>query len=104
MIRHIVMWKLKEHAEGGTRAENILKAQALLESCRDCVPGIVEFEVGVAASGMESNFDIVLNSTFENKAALHAYQEHPTHVALKPAMGAMRLERSCVDFEIQGAR
>lgn len=103
MIRHIVMWKLKEHAEGATRAENLLKAKALLESVKDCVPGIVGFEVGVAAPGMESNFDLMLNSTFENEAAAHAYHVHPRHVAIKPFMGAVREERACVDFVIDNA-
>lgn len=101
MIRHIVMWKLKEHAEGASRAENILKVRALLESVKDCVPGIVHFEVGVSAPGLESNFDVVLNSTFDDEASLHAYQEHPTHVAIKPFMGAVREERACVDFTVQ---
>ena len=104
MIRHIVMWKLKENAEGGTRAENILKAKALLESVKDCVPGIVGFEVGVATPGLDSNFDVMLNSTFENEAAAHAYHVHPTHMAIKPFMSAVRQDRACVDFVIDDAR
>ena len=31
MIKHIVMWKLKEQAEGADRATNALKLKALLE-------------------------------------------------------------------------
>ena len=48
MIRHIVMWTLKDEAEGADRRTNMRKVRQLLESCRDCVPGILEFEVGLA--------------------------------------------------------
>lgn len=30
MLKHIVMWKLKDHAEGADKASNIAKAVALL--------------------------------------------------------------------------
>jgi hypothetical protein len=32
MLRHIVMWKLKEHAEGADRAVNARRLKELLES------------------------------------------------------------------------
>ena len=31
MIKHIVFWKLKDEAEGGTKAENIAKIKSMLE-------------------------------------------------------------------------
>ena len=99
MIKHIVMWKLKDHAEGADRAANAAKMKALLDSCRDIVPGIVEFEVALARPGLEATYDVVLYSVFADKAALDAYQEHPQHVALKPFIGAVRLERQCMDYE-----
>ena len=43
MIKHIVMWKLKEHAEGADKATNLAWAQALLLSCAPVVPGIRVF-------------------------------------------------------------
>ena len=99
MIKHIVMWKLKEHAEGADRAANAAKMKALLDACRDIVPGIVEFEVALARPGLEATYDVVLYSVFADKAALDAYQDHPKHVAVKPFIGAVRLERQCMDYE-----
>ena len=49
------MWKLKESAEGGTRAENIVKLKAKLETCRSIVSGQGHFEVGVAQPGFEGS-------------------------------------------------
>lgn len=98
MIRHIVMWKLKERAEGATRAENAVKLKERLEGCRDIVPGILHLEVGIAAPGLESTYDVVLVSDFADKAALDAYQVHPTHEALKQFVVAVRESRECVDY------
>jgi len=99
MIKHIVMWKLKEQAEGADRAANLVKARALLESCRAIVPGIEAFEVGTATPGLDATYDLVLYSAFTDLAALHAYQAHPEHQKILPFMGAIRAERQCVDFE-----
>ncbi|MFM0336615.1 Dabb family protein [Paraburkholderia fungorum] len=100
MIRHIVMWKLKETAEGATRAENCLKLKEKLEGCRDIVPGILHLEVGIAQPGLESSYDVVLVSDFADKAALDAYQVHPKHEALKGFVGAVREARQSVDYEV----
>ena len=80
MIKHIVFWKLKDHAEGADRATNALKLKALLDACSDLVPGILTFEVAVAQPGLEATYDIVLYSEFASRAALDAYQNHPEHV------------------------
>ncbi len=99
MIKHIVMWKLKEHAEGADKATNAHKMKALLESCSGLVPGTGAFEVALAAPGLEATYDVVLYSEFADAAALAAYQRHPVHVAMKPFIGAVRLERQCMDYE-----
>jgi heme-degrading monooxygenase HmoA len=99
MIKHIVMWKLKDQAEGADKAVNAARMKALLDDCRDIVPGIVEFEVALARPGLEATYDVVLYSVFADKAALDAYQDHPKHVAVKPFIGAVRLERQCMDYE-----
>ncbi|MBX3611415.1 MAG: Dabb family protein [Hydrogenophaga sp.] len=100
MLRHIVMWKLKEHAEGADRVANRLKAKALLEACARLDPGTLHFQVGIAQEGLECTYDVVLDSTFVDREAMAAYQQHPQHVALKPFMKAIVAERQCMDFEI----
>ncbi len=100
MIKHIVMWKLKDHAEGNTKAENAARMKELLDSCAGLVPGLLTVEVALAIPGLEATYDVILYSEFTNKAALDAYQEHPTHQAIKPFIGAVRLERQCMDYEI----
>ena len=98
MLKHIVMWKLKELAEGADKPTNARRMKQLLESCA-ALPGIVEFEVALAQPGLEATYDVVLYSVFRDKASLDAYQDHPTHAAIKPFIGAVRLERQCMDYE-----
>ena len=99
MIKHIVMWKLKDHAEGADRATNAALMKARLDACAGIVPGILEFEVALAQPGLEATYDVVLYSVFADKAALDAYQDHPTHAAVKPFIGAVRESRQCMDYE-----
>jgi Stress responsive A/B Barrel Domain len=99
MLTHIVMWTLKDAAEGADKATNLSKAVALLRGCEGISPGMLRFEVATAQPGLECTYDLVLNSVFADRAALDAYQHHPAHVAIKPFLGAIRQERQCMDYE-----
>ncbi|MEY3778642.1 MAG: hypothetical protein RL103_850 [Pseudomonadota bacterium] len=97
-LRHIVMWTLKEEAEGQTRAQNMEKAREVLMRCSSLVPGIEQFEVGLKTDGLDCTCDVILNSVFKDEAALSAYQNHPDHIAIKPFMQAIVAQRQCMDF------
>jgi len=99
-LRHIVMWTLKDEAEGRLKAENMLKAQQVLMSFSHLVPGIELFEVGIKTDGLDCTSDLILNSVFKDDAALKAYQNHPDHMAIKPFMKAIVAQRQCMDFWI----
>ncbi|MBD8531884.1 MULTISPECIES: Dabb family protein [unclassified Massilia] len=100
MIKHIVMWKLKDEAEGRDRLANAHEMKRRLDECATIVPGIRTFEVTLAQPGLEATYDVVLYSEFESKAALEAYAVHPTHKALVPFIGAIREGRQCMDYEV----
>lgn len=99
MIKHIVMWKLKDHAEGADKAANAQEMKRRLDACANVVPGILKFEVMLAQPGLEATYDVVLYSEFESREALAAYAEHPTHQAVVPFIGAVREARQCMDIE-----
>jgi hypothetical protein len=98
MIKHIVMWKLKDFAEGANRAANAAKMKAMLDGCATLVPGTLRFEVALAQPGLEATYDVVLYSEFDSKESLDAYGDHPTHQAVKPFIGAVRESRQCMDY------
>jgi hypothetical protein len=99
VVKHIVMWRLKEAAEGCGKAENARRAKAALEGLVGKIPGILKLEVGINFCPEESAADIVLYSEFASRAELDAYQAHPDHQAVKPFIGSIRTERRIVDYE-----
>ena len=99
MLKHIVMWKFKPEAEGADKAANLVRAKALLDACAGLTPGMRMLEVAIAQPGLECTYDLVLYAEFDDAAALDAYQNHPHHLAVKPFIGAVRLERQCMDYQ-----
>lgn len=97
MIRHIVMWRLKDKPN---KHANAARIKQLLEGLRDRIPGLLKIEVGIDFSATAASADVVLLSEFTDRAALDAYQQHPLHAAMKPEIGAMTAERHLVDHEI----
>lgn len=100
MIKHIVFWKLKGEAEGGTAADNAQKAKQLLESLNGKIPGLLHLEVGIDFLHSADSADIVMYSEFESRESLDAYHHHPAHEAVKGFIGAIRNERRVVDYEV----
>ena len=100
MIKHIVMWKLKEHAEGNDKQANAILVKEKLEAMNDLVPGMIKLEVGIDLGADTKANDVVLYSEFENEEALAAYQAHPEHKAVFPFIGAVRETRNAIDYII----
>lgn len=100
MVRHIVFWRLKESANGRSKAENAAEIKRLLEGLAGKIPGLIKIEVGFDFSRSPESSDIVLYSELESRAALDAYQSHPLHEAVKPFVTAAREERRVVDYTV----
>lgn len=100
MIKHIVMWKLKEFAEGKDKVENANIIKASLEDLQDKINEIKFIEVGININNSAQAYDIVLYSHFENMEDLNIYQKHPLHVKVADFVGKVREERVVVDYEI----
>lgn len=98
MLKHIVMWTLKAHAQGADRATNAAQMKTLLESMRGKVAGLERLEVGLATPGLEADCDVILICEFTTAAALAAYQNHPDHLAMKTFIGAIRETRHALDY------
>jgi heme-degrading monooxygenase HmoA len=99
MLKHIVMWRLKEHAEGADKATNARAIKAALEGLRGRIPGMLALEVGLDVDRSPAAFDVVLYSEFESAEALAAYQVHPEHEKVAALIGRVRSERVVVDYE-----
>jgi len=100
VIKHIVMWRLKEQAQGNSRSANAELVKEKLEALQGRIPGLLRIEVGLDFSATDSSADVVLYSELESREALEAYQSHPEHVALKDFIGSVTAERRVVDYEV----
>jgi hypothetical protein len=100
MIKHVVMWRLKNAAAGGTKQENALRLKAQLEDLRGKISEIRYLEVGIDFDQSDTAADVVLYSEFDSKASLDAYQKHPEHVKVAEFVKEIREERRVVDYEV----
>lgn len=96
MIKHIVMWRLRE--EDKQAKAGMVKER--LEALAGKIPGVLKIEVGIDYSATPDSSDIVLYSEFESREALDAYQNHPEHKAVVPFIAEIRSERRVVDYEL----
>lgn len=100
MVKHIVMWRLRDEAHGNHAEVNAQIIREKLEALDGKIPGLISIEVGIDFGRSDSAADVVLYSEFVDKAALADYQCHPEHEALKPFIGGATCERRLVDYEV----
>ena len=100
MLTHIVMWRLKDHAEGNDKMTNAQLMKSKLETLRGQIDGVLAIEVGIDFSATEASADVVLYSEFTDRAALAAYQAHPAHQAVVAFIKEVVSARHLVDYEI----
>ncbi len=100
MVRHVVMWTLKEYARDQSKWDNARQAKSLLESLNGKIPGLLQLQVGIDFSRTESSADLVLISEFQDRTALDEYLRHPEHQKVAVFIGDIRRERMVVDYEV----
>lgn len=100
MIKHIVMFKLSENAEGKTRKENLDTALDMLKNFKELIPVIKDFKaVSNSTDAPDSNYDLALICDFLNIDDLNAYQTHPEHLKFGKFITKIRESRACIDYE-----
>ena len=96
MLRHIVMWTLKQ--ENKHANAQIIKEK--LEALQGEIDGLLKVEVGIDLGSIEGNYDVVLISDFDDENALNAYQVHPLHKEAGAFIKSVATGRACVDYII----
>ena len=96
MIKHVVCFKLTDPTP-----ENCEKAREVLLSMDGKVEQIRQIEVGVDFLHSDRSYDLILQVLLDDRAALNAYQQHPSHVGVvKAHMHAVRSASVSVDWEV----
>ena len=100
MVKHVILWQLKDELSTEQKAEVKAGIKAGLEGLAGKIPGLTEIKVQIEGLA-SSNVDVMLDSSFEDEDSLKAYSIHPDHVAV--ADGKVRpytKTRACMDYEI----
>ena len=99
MVKHVILWKLKEELSEEEKAAVKAGIKSGLEGLQGVVPGLLEIHVyteGLASS----NADVMLDSSFTDAAALKGYAVHPAHVEVaNTKVRPFAQIRLCMDFE-----
>ena len=93
MVKHIVMYTLKEGVE---KKEAVELIRSVLEPLVGKIPGLQHLEVRLAFNGM----DYALYSEFESRQALENYAVHPLHLAAKEHFHHFIATRVAADYEV----
>lgn len=98
MVKHIILWKLKETLTGEEKEQVKAGIKEGLEGLKGKIPGLLDLKV--QANGLpSSNADVMLDSSFESEEALKGYSVHPAHVEVADTKVRPYTEiRLCLDF------
>lgn len=100
MVKHIILWTLKNEYTASEKEEIKLNIKKNLESLSGKIDGLINIKV-LTAHLDSSTSDILLDSTFENFDALKYYSKHELHVAVANKFVRPHTAiRSCFDYEI----
>ena len=100
MLKHVVMWRFVEGAEGKSRSEHAQWMKEHLEALVGVVPEIRALEVGIDCNRGTAAYDAVLISLFDDAESLKRYKNHPAHQAISTHCKQVRESRTVVDFEV----
>lgn len=100
MVKHIILWNLKDEFSMEEKEKIKAGIKDGLEGLMGKIPGLTEIKVQTT-SLPSSNAEVMLDSTFENEEALKGYAIHPEHVYVADTfVRPFTSARSCLDFEI----
>ena len=99
MVKHIILWTLKDEYDSTRKKEIKANIKEGLEGLYGIIPGLTEIKV--YTDGLSSsNADLMLDSTFVDEEALKNYAVHPAHVKVADTFVRPYTEsRACLDFE-----
>ena len=100
MVKHVILWNLKESLSDAEKEEVKKGAKEGLENLIGKIPGLIDIKVNTVGLP-SSNADMMLDSTFESAEALKGYSKQPEHVAVADSkVRPFTASRVCMDYEV----
>ena len=98
MVKHIVLFKLKEDVPAQKKLEAMRSFKAAIEALPQRIKVIRKVEVGLNINPSE-DWNIALYSEFDTLDDVKFYATHPDHVAAGKLLAEVKESRACVDYE-----
>jgi hypothetical protein len=96
MVRHIVLFQLKDDPRKGEVMNAFKNAIEALPSKLDIIRSIsVSFNINT-----DEAYDIALVSEFDSLEDVKKYAVSPDHVAAGKLLAELKVSRACVDYEL----
>lgn len=101
MYKHVVLWKLKEQADGKSRNELAIEVKRRLDELPSQIPEIVSYETAINIGDYGASFfDVSVISAFENKDTFWTYTKYPMHDAVVAYIQSIMEAEEIVDYEV----
>lgn len=98
MVKHIVLFKLKDEAPVDKKLAAMTGFKAAIEALPEKISVIRKIEVGLNINPGET-WSIALYSEFDTLDDVRTYAVHPDHVAAGKLLAEVKESRACVDYE-----
>ncbi len=99
MVKHIVLFKLKDDVPAPEKMEAISLFKQSIENLPAIIPFIRKIEVGVNINPKET-WSIALYSEFDTLEDVERYATHPEHIKAGQLLAHVKESRACVDYTI----
>ena len=99
MIRHIVLFKLKEFSSEVERNDVLEKVLINFRSLIGEIPQIRQYKVERDISCRQDSFDVIIDSNFDSIEDLRAYQDHPAHKSAVAQNKQWCYHKALVDYK-----
>lgn len=100
MVKHVIIWNLKEGYSAEEKAEIKKGIKESIESLNGKIPGLINVSVNVDPLPSSSG-EVILDSSFESVEALKGYAVHPEHVEVaNTKVRPFVASRACMDYEV----
>lgn len=101
MYKHVVLWKLKEQADGKSKAELAIEVKRRLDALPGQISEIKGYETAINIGDYGASFfDVSVISEFENKDTFWAYTKYPVHDEVVAYISSVMLAEEIVDYEV----
>ena len=101
MYKHVVLWKLKESADGMSKADLALEVKSRLEALPAIISEISAYEVAINIGDYGASFfDVSLIAGYPDEDAFKRYCVYPEHDAVVAYIQSVTDAEEIVDYVV----